>query len=163
MCRIKTLRQFCWTMSNCLASSAFQFAPLRLWRSASPPTLSQWQSLTHQRVDAPHITTLWMVPECPVCQMPSGGGMLQPRVYVAKVSLPALQAPQIHTWIDELIMSDVSDPNVWLKLAIDLNHDLIAWLYRFPNIDSVAVWEKVHQLPSRFYDFLPSVFLLTHC
>ena len=157
MCRIKTLRQFCWTMSNCLASSAFQFAPFRLWRSASPPTLSQWQSLAHQSVDAPHCGWFLSVLYAK-CQVVGACCSLE---FMLQKFL--CQLYKLCKFIHELIMSDVSDPNVWLKLAIDLNHDLIAWLYRFPYIDSVAVWEKVHQLPSRFYDFLPSVFLLTHC
>ena len=84
-------------------------------------------------------TTLWMVPECPVCQMPSSGACCSLESMLQK---SLCQLYKLCKFIHELIMSDVSDPKVWLKLAIDLiNHDLIAWhIDRFPNIDPVAIW-----------------------
>ena len=112
-------------MSNYLASSAISVStPFRLWRSASPPKLSQWQSLTRQRVHAPHYEWFLSVLSAK-CQV-VGHVTCCSLEFMLQQSL--CQLYKLCKFIHELIMSDVSDPKVWLKLAIDLiNHDLIAW------------------------------------
>ena len=74
-------------------------------------------------------TTLWMVPECPVCQMPSTGAFCSLEFMSFMLQRSLCQLYKLCKFVHELIMSDVSDPNVWLKLAIDpINHNLIAWI-----------------------------------